>query len=585
MTRLLTLWATAAVALAALAPALPAQAETSGIASGVDSARGCVYNGFDYVPPASGIAVGPHCFSTPDASGKPVVAAVDPGKTAADLAAVQRWSPLHPDHYVAEGTMATRLVGSAPRATNSAAIAKFVSDALPRKYLPDTLDPWLRMGVNVGGGVHAHDNIPIYTVDSSNPHQAFATFVSTDARVVNFPRLVQVTTGRLPIPTWAKPSDGGDRAFATFDVATGIMRGYYGVTKGGTSGNEWHFAASGYWYGDPTTRTAGPDNYWLGYLTGSSSVIGISNELTQIGAEEVRRGEINHMVSVTFPDYLKGTISFPAKQTDGGLDPAAFPAAPAAGQVFTFPRGFDVDAYVKANGIDPTMAAVMRAVKKYGGIVADRNAFVMALNFEHPYGMGDGVNPWKTDPVLSARINGLKQNAFPWALTEWLPVGYAGHLTNAADQAPATSAPSAPTAPAVEQPRPTGVYYNPGYATSGGRKWFTRCEPYSTTERCFAYIWATEVVQTRTGWSTRWNWVFNNLSYLPATRASWGSNPLAKTGTFTSGGRSWKTSCGDEWTGDNGCRAFIRSRVPVYRDGTYRYEDRWVFNNVIAFNG
>lgn len=31
--------------------------------------------------------------------------------------------------------------------------------------------------------------------------------------------------------------------------------------------------------------------------------------------------------------------------------------------------------------------------------------------------------------------------------------------------------------------------------------------------------------------------------------------------------------------------AFIRSRVPVYRDGTYRYEDRWVFNNVIAFNG
>ncbi|MHA6525092.1 hypothetical protein [Tessaracoccus sp. G1721] len=577
-----------ALVLAALLLALgslpaPAGAETVGIPSGLDEARGCVYNGFPYAPTAGVIAAGPHCFSTPDDSGRPVVAGVDPSKTAADLASIQGWSPLHPDHYVARGTFATRLIGDAPRAANSAAIATFVSDALPRMYLPDTFDPWLRMGANVGDGVHAHDNIPIYTVDSSNPYQEFAVFASTDARVVNFPRLKAVTTGRLPIPSWARASDGGDRAFATFDVATGIMRGYYNAVKAGPDLSEWHFAASGYWYGDPETRSAGADNYWLGYLTGSNSVIGISNELTQIGAEEVRRGEIGHMVSLTFPDYQRGVISFPAKQTDGGLDPAAYPDAPAAGQVFTFPKAFDVEAYVKANGIDPTMAAVMRAVQKYGGIVSDKNTFVMALNFESPYGMGNGVNPWKSDPELASRINNLTKDKFPWALTEWLPIGYAAHLTNAADQ-PAPAPPAVPETSTA--PRPEGVYYNPGYATSGGRRWFTRCEEYTAElERCFAYIWATEAVQSGRGWTTRDAWVFNNLSYLPAPRAAWGGNPLAVSGSFTSGGRQWRTSCADDWTGPNGCRSFIWARVPVFRDGSYRLEWMWVFNNVVAFTG
>lgn len=567
-----------AALLALVSVPAPAIAETAGIPSGVDEARGCVYNGFPYSPSEGVVAAGPHCFSTPDDSSRPVLAEVDRSKTAADLAAVQGWSPLHPDHYVARGTFATRLIGDAPRAANSAAIATFVSDALPRLYLPDSFDPWLRMGVNVGDGVHAHDNIPIYTVDSSNPYQEFAVFASTDARVVNFPRLMAVTTGLLPIPAWARASDGGDRALATFDVATGIMRGYFNVVKAGPDLTEWHFAASGYWYGDPETRSAGDDNYWLGYLTGSSSVIGISNELTQIGAEEVRRGEIGHMVSLTFPDYRRGVISFPAKQTDGGLDPASYPDAPAAGQVFTFPRTFDVDAYVKANSIDPTMAAVMRAVQKYGGIVSDRNTFVMALNFESPYGMGNGVNPWKSDPELASRINNLAKDKFPWALTEWLPVGYAAHLTNAADEPP-----PAPTTPATQ--RPAGVYYNPGYATSGGRDWFTRCEQYTDQlERCFAYIRATEAVRSGGTWTTRSAWVFNNLSYLPAPRSAWGTNPLARSGSFTSGGRQWKTSCADDWTGPNGCRSFIWASVPVYRDGTYRVEAMWVFNNVVAFS-
>ena len=424
--------------LAVPAVAIPTGHDT---VRGVDPVRNCVYNGFKYSPPSGVIAEAPHCFTTPDRSSISPVATVDRTKTAADLVKVQDWSPLHPDHFVARNTFATRTVGP-QRAANSAGIATFVANQLPQIYLPENFDPWLRTGANIGGGVGAHDNIPIYTVDSSNPHQHFATFASTDARVVNFPKLVEQTTGRLPIPNWAKTSDGGDKAFATYDVGTGIMRGYFHAVK--NASGVWNFSASGYWYGDRATRSAGDHNYWLGYLTGSSSVIGISNELTQIGAEEVRRGVIKHAVSVTFPNYTSGVTSFPAKQTDGNLDARTYPNAPAAGQMFTFPAGFDVEAYIRTNSIDRTTAAIMRAVKQYGGIVSDKNTWSMAFNFENPYGMGahrNGTNPWKSDPGLSGPIAAMKINSFPWAKTAWLPVNYAS--TTSAP--PPATAPAAPT--------------------------------------------------------------------------------------------------------------------------------------------
>ena len=397
-------------------------------ATGVDTTRNCVQNGFHYKPTSGTTAVGPHCYATPDSTLDRKLAPVVSTKTKADLQAVQKRSPLDPKNYLAEGTVAKRLVADAPRATNSRAIATFVSDELPRKYLPDQFDSWLRMGANIGGGVAAHDNIPIYTVDSSNPYQEFATFNSNDARVTNFPKIVEMNSGKIPLPSWAKPSDGGDHSLAIYDVATGVWRSYFNVSK--DAKGVWQYASSGYWYGDPATQKAGDRNYWLSLIQGTSSVIGMSNELTQIGFQEVKNSEINHMVSFTFPDYIPGA-SFPAKQSDGRLDPAAYPNAPKAGQVFTFPKNFDIDAYAKANGIDATTKALMKAVQLYGGIVADRNNFVMAANFENPYGMGvratnPNANPWRDDPVVSAKINGMDLNKFPWAQTEWLPANYAG---------------------------------------------------------------------------------------------------------------------------------------------------------------
>ncbi len=138
---------------------------------------------------------------------------------------------------------------------------------------------------------------------------------------------------------------------------------------------------------------------------------------------------------------------------------------------------------------------------------------------------------------------------------------------------------------------PDGVYTTAGSRTVNGRKWRTTCEDYSTTiVRCTATIWATTVTRVNGRFVQKNGWQFNNLTYLPSSRSQWRGNPLATTGTFTSGGRQWKTSCGDSWTGPNGCRSFVMTDViEAYKDsgGNRKFRDarKWVFNNIVRFSG
>ena len=80
------------------------------------------------------------------------------------------------------------------------------------------------------------------------------------------------------------------------------------------------------------------------------------------------------------------------------------------------------------------MTAVLHAIQNYGGIITDKNQWVMSLNFENPLGFGVRANDpdnnlWVTDPVLYSKMTELNKglNKFPWSETEWLVPDYAGH--------------------------------------------------------------------------------------------------------------------------------------------------------------
>ena len=205
----------------------------------------------------------------------------------------------------------------------------------------------------------------------------------------------------------------------------------------------YHVSSGGYMLAKPNFGGVGEDNYWLTLKNGTSSVVGLANELTQIGVDELKAGKINHMVSITAADYAALTSSFPAKGTDGKIDVNKHPNAPRAGQRGFLPANFDVEEHLRNTGHadDQLSRMILTAMKEYGFIIADRNLFTNAFNLEAassyaPYAR-QGKNVYKEDPQLAAMFanfvpSGFTGNQFPWQQVQWMPVNYTESAENSA---------------------------------------------------------------------------------------------------------------------------------------------------------
>ena len=205
----------------------------------------------------------------------------------------------------------------------------------------------------------------------------------------------------------------------------------------------YHVSSGGYMLAKPNFGGVGEDNYWLTLKNGTSSVVGMANELTQIGVDELKAGKINHMVSITAADYAALTSSFPAKGTDGKLDMSKYPNAPRAGQRGFLPASFDVEEHLANTGHadDQLTRMILTAMKEYGFILTDHNLFTNAFNLEAassyaPYAR-QGKNVYKEDPQLAAMFanfvpSGFTGNQFPWQQVQWMPVNYTESAENSA---------------------------------------------------------------------------------------------------------------------------------------------------------
>ena len=205
----------------------------------------------------------------------------------------------------------------------------------------------------------------------------------------------------------------------------------------------YHVSSGGYMLAKPNFGGVGEDNYWLTLKNGTSSVVGLANELTQIGVDELKAGKINHMVSITAADYAAMTASFPAKGTDGKIDVSKYPNAPRAGQRGFLPASFDVEEHLANTGHadDQLTRMILTAMKEYGFILTDHNLFTNAFNLEAassyaPYAR-QGKNVYKEDPQLAAMFanfvpSGFTGNQFPWQQVQWMPVNYTESAENSA---------------------------------------------------------------------------------------------------------------------------------------------------------
>ena len=319
---------------------------------------------------------------------------------------------------------------------------KFVKDADAQTYTSTAR-------VQVGGGNASTPKSAKIQYDNVGRGNAGQTVT------INAPVSIDAKSGNArtsyPIARGAKFRLAKNVPGASIDANTGVItykipagtRGTVDIPVAVDYPATYHVSSGGYMLAKPNFGGVGEDNYWLTLKNGTSSVVGMANELTQIGVDELKAGKINHMVSITAADYAALTSSFPAKGTDGKLDMSKYPNAPRAGQRGFLPANFDVEEHLRNTGHadDQLTRMILTAMKEYGFIIADRNLFTNAFNLEAassyaPYAR-QGKNVYKEDPQLAAMFanfvpSGFTGNQFPWQQVQWMPVNYTESAENSA---------------------------------------------------------------------------------------------------------------------------------------------------------
>lgn len=352
---------------------------------------------------------------------------------------------------------------------------KFVKDADAQTYTSTAR-------VQVGGGNVSTPKSAKIQYDNVGRGNAGQTVT------INAPVSIDAKSGNArtsyPIARGAKFRLAKNVPGASIDANTGVItykipagtRGTVDIPVAVDYPATYHVSSGGYMLAKPNFGGVGEDNYWLTLKNGTSSVVGLANELTQIGVDELKAGKINHMVSITAADYAALTSSFPAKGTDGKLDMSKYPNAPRAGQRGFLPANFDVEEHLRNTGHadDQLTRMILTAMKEYGFIIADRNLFTNAFNLEAassyaPYAR-QGKNVYKEDPQLAAMFanfvpSGFTGNQFPWQQVQWMPVNY----TESAENSAGRNTASADTSVKFKYPSDSygktgtgsGVFYQP----------------------------------------------------------------------------------------------------------------------------
>ena len=319
---------------------------------------------------------------------------------------------------------------------------KFVKDAEAQTYTSTAR-------VQVGGGNVSTPKSAKIQYDNVGRGNAGQTVT------INAPVSIDAKSGNArtsyPIARGAKFRLAKNVPGASIDANTGVItykipagtRGTVDIPVAVDYPATYHVSSGGYMLAKPNFGGVGEDNYWLTLKNGTSSVVGLANELTQIGVDELKAGKINHMVSITAADYAALTSSFPAKGTDGKIDVNKYPNAPRAGQRGFLPASFDVEEHLANTGHadDQLTRMILTAMKEYGFILTDHNLFTNAFNLEAassyaPYAR-QGKNVYKEDPQLAAMFanfvpSGFTGNQFPWQQVQWMPVNYTESAENSA---------------------------------------------------------------------------------------------------------------------------------------------------------
>lgn len=213
----------------------------------------------------------------------------------------------------------------------------------------------------------------------------------------------------VPVPRNALAATGNDAQLTVYDRSTGELWEFWKATR---TEEGWKAC----WGGriDDVKESPGYFNDGMG-----TAATGLSVSGGAITVKDVRRGRIDHAMSITLIDAAHWSeFSYPAQRSDGGM-PKGSANVIREGQRLRL----DPDLDLSSMKLHPIARMVAEAAQTYGFIVTDKAGAVSVVT-ENGGGVEQrtGTNPWKG---LMGGTPGYEiMRDFPWAEMQALPVDY-----------------------------------------------------------------------------------------------------------------------------------------------------------------
>jgi hypothetical protein len=213
----------------------------------------------------------------------------------------------------------------------------------------------------------------------------------------------------IPIPPYAEPADGTDAEMTIYQPSADTLWEFWLARK-----------VDGKWqacWGGRMDHVSQSDGRWPSHY--GTTATGLPFLGGQITAEELQRGEVNHVMGIALVDLESSSVfSWPAGRSDG-YNPQHKPNRIPEGLRFRLDPSVDVDAL----NLHPVARTIARAAQKYGFVVWDK-AGAISLRAQNPKSY---TRAGKADPY-PALFAGTPQYAIlegmPWDRLQFLPMDY-----------------------------------------------------------------------------------------------------------------------------------------------------------------
>ena len=210
----------------------------------------------------------------------------------------------------------------------------------------------------------------------------------------------------VPVPDDAEAAAGDDGQMTIYDPTSDELWEFWQMRRDPDGG--W----SACWGGRIDDVSTSQGIFPLGF---GASASGLAVTPGMVSLADVRRGRIDHALSISLPEVRSGAFSWPANRTDGT---SSSPLAPVEGQRFRLNPALDLDRY----NLTPLGRMIAEAAQTYGFVVTDRGGSVaVAAESGALERQATGSDPW--DSLIGGHAWDV-MHEFPWNEVQFLPMDH-----------------------------------------------------------------------------------------------------------------------------------------------------------------